>query len=73
MMTPTYASRDTPQTIKIIAETKTDAERIASKDASSPEATSAPEFKCFPCFFTYYPRISFATIATAITTKNVEL
>ena len=39
---------------------------MASKSASEPDAESALELTFLPCFFTYSPRISFATIATEI-------
>ena len=41
--TPTQASSEICNTMKITADTSTDAERIASKEASDPEAISAPE------------------------------
>ena len=55
-----------PQIRNTMADARTDAERIASKEASLPEATSAPELTFSPCFFTYLPSSSFTMMATAM-------
>ena len=68
-MTPTYASRDIFQIRQMTADASTDAESTASKRASEPEATSAPELTFSPCALTYAPSISFTTMATAIITS----
>ena len=53
------------------ADTSVASVMTASNSASEPEAISASLFSCSPFFFTYWPRISFTTIATTITTSVV--
>ena len=71
--TPTYASREIPLIRKTTAETSTEKERMASKLASEPEAIREPEFTFSPWAFTYLPRISLTTTATAMITKETVL
>ena len=52
MTAPTQASRLIPQAMKTIAESSTDAESIASKVASEPEAMREPELTSSPFFLT---------------------
>ena len=55
------------------ADASTDADRIASNEASFPDATSAPEFAFSPCFFTYLPSASFTITATAMMIRDTIL
>ena len=66
MITPKIPSRDMCQNIDIIAAINVDNDRIASKNASLPDATSACEFISSPTFFTYFPSPIFTTTATAM-------
>ena len=52
IITPTYASSETPVSRNITALKSTDADSIASNAASAPDAMSAFEFTFLPCFFT---------------------
>ena len=61
---PTYASILTFVKIYIIADIKTEDERIASLVASEPDATSEGELNFYPLFFTYFPSKSFNIIET---------
>ena len=54
----------------IIADAKTDIDKIASFNASAPLATSASELTLLPFFLTYKPSINL-TIIPAISIINV--
>ena len=54
----------------MIAATTVDNERIASNNASLPDATNDCEFISLPIHLTYLPKKNFTTTATAI--MNIE-
>ena len=66
MITPRIPSREILKNIEIIAAISVERDRIASKNASLPEATRAWELISSPTRFTYWPKTNFTTTATAI-------
>ena len=56
-----------------MAETRTEKDSTASKVASEPDAINEPELTFSPFVFTYFPKTSFTTMATAMITREVRL
>ena len=73
IITPKIPSREMWKNIEIIAAISVESDSIASKKASLPDATSACELISTPTLFTYCPKTSLTTTATAmIMSETVE-
>ena len=70
IITPKIPSREMWKNMDTIAAINVERDKIASKNASLPEATSACELISSPTFLTYFPSPNFTNTATATMTSE---